>query len=217
MKSPGWYPSPDYPGVEQWWNGAGWSMHTREQQGGSVPQRPASKRASRVTLTVDKKPKPERRKLGFMVKVTLTIGLVLIGSGGVIQAPYVNGSRASYVITDGEIVDKRQWTNARSSYRRGYRHTSTTCAAKAQFEANGVKYRIDTEEWGNKCHYSNGEPIKVTYDTRDVHGTATTVVYENGINTYALITALVGTAICLGAWILHVVSQPLKHPRKRKR
>lgn len=217
MKNPGWYPSPNYPGVEQWWNGASWSMHTRKQQDSGEPQRPAPRRASRVQLTIDKKAKPPRRKASAFVTLTLGIGLTLVGIGGVIQFPYVNGSRDAYVITEGEIVDKRQWTNSRSSYRRGGHKTTTTCAAKAEFEANGVKYKIDTEEWGNKCHYYNGEPIKVTYDTRDIHGTATTVVYENGINTYALGFAVVGSLICLGAWILHAVSQPLKKTRKRKR
>lgn len=62
MTSPGWYPSPDYPGEEQWWNGMSWSVHKRDQHDQSETQHPEPQLPSRVDLAVDNKVESPRRR-----------------------------------------------------------------------------------------------------------------------------------------------------------
>lgn len=186
MKRPGWYPSGKYPGSD-----------------------------SKVTLTILKRAPRQKRELSGVALVALLSGLLLIAIGAGIQAPYVVGERAAYVISEGEIIEKEAVTNTRTSYRRGPR-TTTYCKAKAIFMVDDVAHTIPLDDWKDRCSYSNGDNIKVTYHPEDVYGTATTVVYPYGIHPNALLFAGIGGAVCAGVGILSVARNPLKI-RKRKR
>lgn len=81
-QSAGWYPNPDSPGGERWWNGSSWSDHTRGDPIGvsSVPGAPGAQRSSKS------------KKLVLGCLLPLLLGVIVLG----IVAGFVNAVKESF-------------------------------------------------------------------------------------------------------------------------
>ncbi|MDR0416441.1 MAG: DUF2510 domain-containing protein [Propionibacteriaceae bacterium] len=68
-----WYPDPDAPGVERWWDGQQWTAHTRPAAPPAVPPAPAPAAPRPV-----KKPKPLVKRVWFWLLIVVAL-FVIIG------------------------------------------------------------------------------------------------------------------------------------------
>ncbi|TXL86225.1 DUF2510 domain-containing protein [Streptomyces sp. IB2014 016-6] len=89
---PGWYADPGVPGSERWWDGNGWTAHTRPLGGGASYQQghqPSYQPAPRQPG-----PAPRRRSVflgvvagGLMLGATVVAGITLFGDDGTKTVP----------------------------------------------------------------------------------------------------------------------------------
>jgi 1,4-dihydroxy-2-naphthoate octaprenyltransferase len=82
---------------------------------------------------------------------------------------------------------------------------------------DGVDYKTNVNIYTDYCDYHNGQDIKVAYNPKDIHGTATTEVYKFNLHPVAMVLMVIGSATAGGVWLLsYTADKPLKVWRRKR-
>lgn len=155
MHQPGWYPSPYYPGQLQYWDGHGWTSHTKPSQ--PIAALPVSSAPS----------KPQKSSLRLMLRITAAL-LFLVALVPInISAPYImhaSGLSQSAEVV-GEVVHIRySTTTPNRKYGDDPALTRQTCSPAVTYEVNGTTYTARSNEYRESCEYSKGDSITIEYN-----------------------------------------------------
>ena len=165
MQQPGWYPSPQYPGQLQYWDGYQWTPQVKPPAGSpeqtvadpnyvfpQLPARPAtnfhikSKTALRIVAAI----------LFFIALIPLTLTAPTIASnlaGGKVE-------------TVGKVVNI-DYSTSRSKGSGRSMHTTRTCAPIAEYTVDGKKYTAKSNVYTAPCNTHIGDAVKVKYDEKN--------------------------------------------------
>lgn len=165
MQQPGWYPSPQYPGQLQYWDGYQWTPQVKPPAGApeqtvadpnyvfpQLPARPAinlnikSKTALRVVAAI----------LFFIALIPLAITTPAL----------VSNLAGDKVETVGKVVNIDYSTNRSKSTGRSM-HTTRTCAPIAEYTVDGKKYTAKSNVYTAPCNTNIGDAVKVKYDEKN--------------------------------------------------
>ena len=161
MQQPGWYPSPQYPGQLQYWDGYNWTPQVKPPANSpeySI-QDPSNVLPSRPIPSFNIKSKIALRILAgflfFMALIPLVITTPAIASN--VGGHYAETS-GKVISIDYSSMHSRNQINSRNNM------TTRTCAPVAEYTVDGKTYTATSSIYTAPCNIHIGDVIKVKYD-----------------------------------------------------
>lgn len=214
MTYPGWYPSEEFPGKMQWWDGSKLTVETRIMT-------PQEKKEREAEEEQDDSPHEEKQKsaqaLDWLTFIPTTAGIAALFWLGFAVLPFATGERSViYEKVNAPItsVTHKQRTSFDVTYSRR-RGPSVECTVHVTAPIEGKHYKATA---GSDCNREPGMKTPMVYDPKDIEGTL-----SNGLlpdSHYNAIYAAGTAATAFGAaGLLRWLRKPLqtRKPRKRKR
>lgn len=220
MKAPGWYPSVEYPGREQWWDGEKFTQNTRW---GVQPKEQASPKAAAPVIMnkqlLAPSDKPARRfGNDWFLNVPIILSVITVIWITFAAYPFIVGERSVSYDTVNATVMSVRFIPATGYFSKKL-GASPTCAVKATFTKDDVSYIVDA---GTSCDAEQGMKAPITYDPKDINATATTASIPLANFNFILSVSTLG-ALLASIGILQYIRKPtdlamkrVAKPRKRQ-
>ena len=212
MTYPGWYPSDEFPGKMQWWDGSQLTIETRIMTPQEKKEREAENEDANSQPKETDKP---GQVLDWFTFIPTTAGIAALFWLGFAVLPFATGERTfAYEKVNASISKvehKRVWSDVSFHRRRGYH---TECKVIVTFSVDGKHY---TAGDGDNCAREVGMKTPMTYDPKDVQGTVSSGLLPASHFNVLFAAGTVATAFG-AAGVLNWLRKPIRtrKPRKRK-
>jgi hypothetical protein len=212
MTFPGWYPSEEFPGRMQWWDGSSLTPQTRLMT-------PHEKRLRELSSVQDEsQPEQDEKKPGqaldWLSFIPLTAGLASLFWLTLAVMPFATGDRTvTYEKVNATIIrveHNRVWSDLSFHRRRGYH---VECKVIVSFSVDGKSYSMAD---GDNCSRGVGMKTPLKYDPKDIAGTMTTSLLPAAQANAAFAAGAALTAFT-GAGVLKRLRTPLEQKKKSRR
>jgi hypothetical protein len=167
MMTPGWYPSPHYPGMMQYWSGTEWTPRISSPD--SIPTTQAE-RADQAASATMAGASQIPATIGLIIGGIWTgVGLIALLITSMLSVPSIIGFAeyrgAPTVI--GTVTGLQAWESSFKK-KRMTPSQSPSCAPEAEFTVDGVEYVVQGRSFTSPCPWQVGQPISVTYRPDDI-------------------------------------------------
>lgn len=213
MMTPGWYPSPHYPGIMQYWSGTEWTPRISSPD--SIPTMQAERASQAASVTA-----------AGAAQVPAIIGMIIGGiwTGGglfaLLIATLFAGPALSGVAeyngaptVTGTVTDLRMWESSPQE-KRAKPSLSRSCAPDASFTVDGVEYVAHGRSFSSPCPWQVGQPIRMTYLPSDIAQSAAFAA-EKQFSMWMLMPIAPIILTLPGAWIFIASLRLLRSSRRQ--
>jgi hypothetical protein len=215
MMTPGWYPSPNYPGMMQYWSGTEWTPRLSSPD--SIPTTQverANQAASSAMAGTSLAPAIVGVIFGgiwtgigllALLITTFIAGPALIGVAEYNGAPNAAATVTGLQAWQSSPGDKKTAPSLEQS-----------CAPEATFAVDGVEYVVQGRSFTSPCPWRVGQPISVTYRPGDIAQSAAFTA-EKQFSGWMLMP--IGPIILTlpGAWMFFAMLGALRSSRRQMR
>lgn len=164
MQQPGWYPSPQYPGQLQYWDGYNWT-----------PQVKPPANSPEYSIQDPSNVLPPRPMPSFHIKTKIALRILagflffIAFIPLVITAPTVISNAAGNHVEVNAKVVNIDYSSMRSRSSSTGRNTMTTrtCAPVAEYTVDGKTYTTTSSLYTAPCNVHIGDTVKVKYDANN--------------------------------------------------
>lgn len=212
MMTPGWYPSPHFPGMMQYWSGTEWTPRLSSPD--SIPTT-HDERASQVASESMHGESQIPATIGMIIGGIWTgVGLLalliitLFAGPAIVGFAQYNGAPTAI----GTVTDLRAWEDSPGGEKS--LGMPGACAPEASFTVDGVEYAAHTRSFSSPCPWRVGQTISVTYLPVDITQSAA-FTGEKQFSGWMLMP-IAGIVLTLpGAWMF-IASLRLLRGRRRR-